>query len=51
MEKYLFTKFWERWQHGRRKPANVPYKELTKPEEVRTLIVSHRCACQMLVGL
>ncbi|XP_044836251.1 uncharacterized protein LOC123344279 [Mauremys mutica] len=34
MEKYLFTKFWERWQHGRRKPANIPYKELTKPEEV-----------------
>ncbi|CAM5083721.1 unnamed protein product [Natator depressus] len=33
MEKYLFTKFWERWQHGRRKPANIPYKELTKPEE------------------
>ncbi|CAM4484421.1 unnamed protein product [Caretta caretta] len=33
MEKYLVTKFWERWQHGRRKPANIPYKELTKREE------------------
>ncbi|XP_043403247.1 uncharacterized protein LOC122465956 [Chelonia mydas] len=39
MEKYLFTKFWERWQHGRRKPANIPYKELTKPEEVINSVV------------
>ncbi|XP_075455025.1 uncharacterized protein LOC142494352 [Ascaphus truei] len=34
MEKYLFTKFWERWEHGKRKPGNVPFKDLTKPEEV-----------------
>ncbi|KAJ6666285.1 hypothetical protein lerEdw1_000557 [Lerista edwardsae] len=34
MDKYLFTKFWEKWQSGRRKPARFPYKELTKPEDV-----------------
>ncbi|CAM5086162.1 unnamed protein product, partial [Eretmochelys imbricata] len=39
MEKYLVTKFWERWQHGRRKLANIPYKELTKREEVINAVV------------
>lgn len=34
MDKYLFTKFWEKWQSGRRKPAHFPYKELTEPEDV-----------------
>ncbi|XP_033018438.1 uncharacterized protein LOC117054089 [Lacerta agilis] len=34
MDKYLFTKFWEKWQRGRRKPACLPYKELSKPEDV-----------------
>ncbi|XP_025068137.1 adenylate cyclase-like [Alligator sinensis] len=34
MEKFLFTKFWQRWQQGQRKPANLPYKALTKPDEV-----------------
>ncbi|XP_028601357.2 uncharacterized protein LOC114604927 isoform X1 [Podarcis muralis] len=34
MDKYLFTKFWEKWQRGRRKPVCLPYKELSKPEDV-----------------
>ncbi|XP_053261716.1 dynein axonemal assembly factor 1-like [Podarcis raffonei] len=34
MDKYLFTKFWEKWQRGQRKPACLPYKELSKPEDV-----------------
>ncbi|XP_060135211.1 uncharacterized protein LOC118077442 isoform X2 [Zootoca vivipara] len=35
MDKYLFTKFWGKWQRGQRKPACLPYKELSKPEDVR----------------
>ncbi|XP_069485723.1 protein phosphatase 1 regulatory subunit 42-like isoform X2 [Ambystoma mexicanum] len=34
MEKYLFTKFWERWELGRRRPQGLPFKDLTEPEEV-----------------
>ncbi|XP_078504930.1 uncharacterized protein LOC144763317 [Lissotriton helveticus] len=34
MEQYLFTKFWERWELGRRRPRDPPFKDLTKPEEV-----------------
>ncbi|XP_075061359.1 uncharacterized protein LOC142149984 [Mixophyes fleayi] len=33
-EQYLFTKFWERWEHGKRRPGNVPFKDLTQSEEV-----------------
>ncbi|XP_075713626.1 uncharacterized protein LOC142749454 [Rhinoderma darwinii] len=33
-EQNLFTKFWERWKNGKRKPGNVSFKDLTKPEEV-----------------
>ncbi|XP_041441509.1 leucine-rich repeat neuronal protein 1-like [Xenopus laevis] len=34
MEQYLFTKFWDGWEHGKRKPQNLPFKELKNPEEV-----------------
>ncbi|XP_069835250.1 protein phosphatase 1 regulatory subunit SDS22 homolog isoform X2 [Dendropsophus ebraccatus] len=33
-EQHLFTKFWKRWENGKRKPVNTPYKGLTKPEEI-----------------
>ncbi|KAM3924765.1 uncharacterized protein RB166_008112 [Leptodactylus fuscus] len=35
-EQNLFTKFWEKWESGKRKPGNVSYKDLTEPEEVLT---------------
>ncbi|KAM9311765.1 uncharacterized protein PAF06_009623 [Gastrophryne carolinensis] len=33
-EQNLFTKFWERWEHGKRKPANSVFNDLTDSEEV-----------------
>ncbi|KAJ1162757.1 hypothetical protein NDU88_003222 [Pleurodeles waltl] len=38
MEQYLFTKFWERWELGQRRPRDMPFKDLTKPEEVRNAL-------------
>ncbi|KAM4676074.1 uncharacterized protein O3C94_008723 [Discoglossus pictus] len=34
MDQYLFTKFWEKWDHGKRKPGNLPFRDVTEPEEV-----------------
>uniref|UniRef100_UPI00398F3B2D uncharacterized protein isoform X2 n=1 Tax=Pristiophorus japonicus TaxID=55135 RepID=UPI00398F3B2D len=34
MEKYMFTKFWERWDRGQRRQRNRPFRDLTKPEEM-----------------
>ncbi|XP_031754070.1 uncharacterized protein LOC105946907 [Xenopus tropicalis] len=34
VEQYLFTKFWNRWEHGKRKPQNLPFRDLKNPEEV-----------------
>ncbi|XP_029472506.1 dynein regulatory complex subunit 3-like isoform X2 [Rhinatrema bivittatum] len=34
MERCLFTKFWERWEHGQRRPGNLPFSDPEKPEEV-----------------
>ncbi|XP_066448237.1 leucine-rich repeat-containing protein 40-like [Eleutherodactylus coqui] len=33
-EQHLFTKFWEKWENGKRKPGNLSFKDLTKPEEI-----------------
>ncbi|XP_067861393.1 dynein axonemal assembly factor 1-like [Heptranchias perlo] len=34
MERYMFTKFWERWDQGKRRQGNHPFRDLTKPEEI-----------------
>lgn len=34
IERYMFTKFWERWEEGKRRQRNHPFKDLTKSEEV-----------------
>ncbi|XP_067915880.1 protein phosphatase 1 regulatory subunit 7-like [Heterodontus francisci] len=34
MERYMFTKFWERWDQGKRRQGNRPFGDLTKPDEV-----------------
>ncbi|XP_005997391.1 uncharacterized protein LOC102364203 isoform X2 [Latimeria chalumnae] len=44
MDRHLFTKFWLRWEHGKRK-RRIPFKELTEPEEVV------RTAAQLLSDL
>ncbi|XP_063786526.1 uncharacterized protein LOC134935301 [Pseudophryne corroboree] len=33
-EQFLFTKSWERSQHGKRRSGNVPFKDVTESEEV-----------------
>lgn len=33
-EQYLFTKFWERWEHGKRRPGNLSFIDITDSEEV-----------------
>ncbi|XP_066561233.1 centrosomal protein of 97 kDa isoform X2 [Amia ocellicauda] len=34
MEHHMFSKFWARWHHGKRRPGNIPFSDVTKPEEV-----------------
>ncbi|XP_030072349.1 leucine-rich repeat and guanylate kinase domain-containing protein [Microcaecilia unicolor] len=34
MEQHLFTKFWKRWDCGKRRPGKLPFTDLVKPEEV-----------------
>nr|XP_015207765.1 PREDICTED: leucine-rich repeat-containing protein 23-like [Lepisosteus oculatus] len=34
IEQHSFTKFWERWNYGKRRPEKIPFSDLTKPEEV-----------------
>ncbi|XP_051890186.1 uncharacterized protein LOC127580606 [Pristis pectinata] len=34
IERYMFTKFWERWDEGERRQRDHPFKDLTKSEEV-----------------
>ncbi|XP_072257945.1 uncharacterized protein [Pyxicephalus adspersus] len=33
-EQYLFTKSWEMWKHGKRRPGNLHFTDLTDPKEV-----------------
>ncbi|XP_072327221.1 uncharacterized protein [Scyliorhinus torazame] len=34
MERYMFTKFWEKWDQGKRRQENCPFRDLAKPDEV-----------------
>ncbi|RXM31571.1 Coatomer subunit gamma-2 [Acipenser ruthenus] len=33
IEQNMFTKFWKKWDHGKRRPGDIPFHDLTKPEE------------------
>nr|XP_033815401.1 leucine-rich repeat-containing protein 40-like isoform X2 [Geotrypetes seraphini] len=39
MERHLFSKFWERWDYGKRRPGNLPFTDLVKPEELLCICV------------
>ncbi|KAK1166946.1 leucine-rich repeat-containing protein 23-like isoform X1 [Acipenser oxyrinchus oxyrinchus] len=34
IDQNMFTKFWKKWDHGKRRPGDIPFHDLTKPEEV-----------------
>ncbi|MGH0145977.1 UNVERIFIED_CONTAM: hypothetical protein FKN15_049787 [Acipenser sinensis] len=48
IEQNIFTKFWKKWDHGKRRPGDIPFHDLTKPEEFGMQHVGSEASCRKI---